>query len=143
MNEANPYLPPTQAPTTQPPSEPGNPLQIPAICLLVFSGLHLFGIMIALPGLVVDWTELDLSTSRGMGELTGGVVAVVIWVAVILAIIFGAICMIRLRGFRQAQVAAILAIIPICSPCYIMGIPFGIWALVQLNSPAVRGRFTD
>jgi hypothetical protein len=37
--------------------------------------------------------------------------------------------------------ACILAMIP-CSACCLLGIPLGIWGLVVINNPEVRGAFS-
>jgi len=37
--------------------------------------------------------------------------------------------------------AAIVACVPFCSPCVVLGIPFGIWALVVMAKPEVRAAF--
>ena len=57
--------------------------------------------------------------------------------------IYGAIQMKNLRNYSMAKTAAVLSVIPCLSPCYFLGIPFGIWALVTLNNPDVRRRFQD
>jgi hypothetical protein len=57
-------------------------------------------------------------------------------------IIFGALKMKNLQSRNLAMAAAILACIPCLSPCCCVGIPFGIWALVVMNKPEVKGSFT-
>lgn len=51
----------------------------------------------------------------------------------------------RLQAMNMWGVAlagAIISVIPcIGSPCCVCGVPFGIWALVVLNDPAVRAAF--
>lgn len=56
-------------------------------------------------------------------------------------IIYGAIQMMRGRSFALSRTAAILAVIPLKSCCFVVGIPFGIWALVVLSQPDVKGIF--
>ena len=57
-------------------------------------------------------------------------------------VIVGAVKMKNLESWGLALTAAILAVIPcISSCCCILEIPFGIWALVVLNDPAVRAAF--
>jgi len=58
--------------------------------------------------------------------------------AVIMA---GALQMKQLRNRGFAQCACVLALIPCLGPCFVLGIPFGIWGLVTLNDPQVRGAF--
>lgn len=56
-------------------------------------------------------------------------------------VIFGAVSMMRLRNYGVAYTAAVLSVIPCCSGCYFLGIPFGIWALVVLNREDVKAAF--
>ena len=48
-----------------------------------------------------------------------------------------------LRSYGLCQLGAILAVIPCIGPCYLLGIPFGIWALIALNRPGVREVFSS
>ncbi len=56
-------------------------------------------------------------------------------------IIYGAIQMMRGRSFGLSRTAAILAVSPLTSCCFIIGVPFGIWALVVLAQPDVKALF--
>jgi hypothetical protein len=56
-------------------------------------------------------------------------------------ILAGAICMLRLRIYPLAMTGAIVAMLP-CFNCCLVGLPFGIWALVVLNRPEVKHAFT-
>jgi hypothetical protein len=56
-------------------------------------------------------------------------------------IIFGGICMVRAKGIGLARTGAILAVIPCLSPFCILGIPFGIWALIVLADANVKASF--
>ncbi len=47
----------------------------------------------------------------------------------------------QLRNYGFAVAAAIIACIPCIGPCFVLSIPFGIWALVVLFDPAVRAAF--
>ena len=53
----------------------------------------------------------------------------------------GAIRMLALRSYEFAMVAAILAMVPCVTPCCLLGLPFGIWAVVALRKPGVRSHF--
>ena len=47
-----------------------------------------------------------------------------------------------LKSYGVAYAGAILSVIPLLgAPCCVLGIPFGIWALVVLNDPGVKGAF--
>jgi hypothetical protein len=52
----------------------------------------------------------------------------------------GAVAMLRLRGYPWAGAAAILATIP-GSPAWVLGLPFGIWAINVLGKPEVAEAF--
>lgn len=56
-------------------------------------------------------------------------------------VLYGAICMLRRRSYRSARGAAILASMPLCSPLYFAGIPFGIWAWFLLGNLDLKGVF--
>jgi hypothetical protein len=56
-------------------------------------------------------------------------------------ILFGAMQMRKLENYVFAFTAAILAILPCVSACCILGLPFGIWALVVMNKPEVKSQF--
>lgn len=54
---------------------------------------------------------------------------------------YGAWQMLKIRSFGWALTAAILAVIPCTSPCCLLGLPIGIWALIVLYQPEVRAAF--
>ena len=47
----------------------------------------------------------------------------------------------EIRRLLLFVTASILAVIPCLSPCFILGIPFGIWALVVINQADVKEAF--
>ena len=74
------------------------------------------------------------------------VVAVYIIVALIVIflnsiIMVGASKMANLESYSYASAAARLSVIPIISPFIVLGIPFGIWAILVLSSKEVRSAF--
>ncbi len=112
----------------------------PAIALLVTGILgilvqaagvaaNLFGVAIPQPG---------MSDQDQLGTLIGGGVGVA---AGIVGIIIGAQKMMKLQSYGFAMTAAILAMIPCISPCCLLGLPFGIWALVVLLNEDVKAGF--
>lgn len=119
----------------------GNPLLIPGIILLVLASLMLAIILLSIPGQILRMRAIDTMTHEGQGELAGSIVGLVSWIIMMGSIIWGSIGMVRLRGYRNAWVAAVLAVVPVCSPCFVLGIPFGIWALVVLSRSETRARF--
>ncbi|HUE73935.1 MAG TPA: hypothetical protein VMP01_23855 [Pirellulaceae bacterium] len=61
--------------------------------------------------------------------------------ATTLATLFGANQFRILGSHRAAFVASILACIPFCSPCLVVGIPVGVWGLIVLGRNEVRAAF--
>ena len=74
---------------------------------------------------------------------SGGIGAVfnLIGVAVGVVVLLGALKMKKLESREWSMASAILAMIPCLSPCCIVGLPVGIWALVVLNKPELKGAF--
>jgi hypothetical protein len=70
-----------------------------------------------------------------------GVVAAIIGSVVGILIIIGAVKMKKLESYGLAMTSSILAMIPCISPCCLLGLPFGIWALVVLSKPEVKAAF--
>ena len=66
-----------------------------------------------------------------------GVFGIVIGVLILI----GAVKMKNLQSYGLAMAVTILAMIPCISPCCILGIPIGIWALIVLLDPNVKAAF--
>ncbi len=47
----------------------------------------------------------------------------------------------KLESYGLAMAASIIAMIPCLSPCCLIGLPIGIWALVVLSKPEVKSAF--
>ena len=72
------------------------------------------------------------------------VAALIIFAFILIAhlfIIVGAFCMQTHQGYGFAVASAVLSVIPCCSPCFVLGFPFGIWALVVLLDEEVQRVF--
>ncbi|HEX5399674.1 MAG TPA: hypothetical protein VFY06_11575 [Verrucomicrobiae bacterium] len=81
---------------------------------------------------------------RTMLHLLQGPVAIglnLFGVALSVLILMGALKMKSLQSYEFAMTAAIVAMLPCVTPCCIIGLPIGIWALVVLRSPAVKSQF--
>jgi hypothetical protein len=98
-------------------------------------------ILLSIPVQMVQMQAIDTNSPVGRGDLAVSIAALVCWIVMMAAIISGAIGMIRLRGYRSAWIAAVLAVIPACSPGFVLGIPLGIWAMIVLMRTEVRARF--
>jgi hypothetical protein len=71
-----------------------------------------------------------------------GVASAAFGLAMSVLVLIGALRMHALRSYSLALVASILAMVPCVTPCCVIGLPFGIWALVVLNKPEVRSQFS-
>lgn len=131
------------SPGSSPPGDSGhgNPLAIPAVFLLILSSLFLLLLLLSLPMQLIRMMQIDITTARGAGQFTGSICMLPGWTVYTLAIAAGSIGMLRLKGLSIARWAAGLAVVPFCSPFFVLGIPFGIWALVLLRKPEVKDRF--
>ena len=56
--------------------------------------------------------------------------------------IVGALRMRALRSYRLAVFSCILAMVPVLSMCFVVGLPIGIAALIELRKADVRSAFT-
>ena len=122
-------------------------LNVPAILLLVSGGL---GILLRLVGMVSGGGSNPMMAelardpkfaqiaqmSSGPANIAGNLLGI----ALSGFVIFGALKMRNLQGHGLALGAAIVSIIP-CSGCCCIGLPVGIWALVLLLKPEVKGQF--
>ena len=126
-------------------------LKGPGIGLIVTGAINaIIGLLILLSGLmrlagVTSVKEPRLSSDAekvGYFIGTGSSYAIAL-LSLILApvIIFGAIKLMKGQSKGLAKTAAILAILPFTSCCFIVGAIFGIWALVVLANPDVKAFF--
>lgn len=60
---------------------------------------------------------------------------------VCLVVAAGAVGMFRRRPYWLAQTGAWASVVPLCGPCYLLAIPFGVWALVVLYNRDVAATF--
>lgn len=56
-------------------------------------------------------------------------------------VLIGAFCLHTCRMYALAMIGCIIASLPLCSPCIVFGMPFGIWGLVVLNQDDVKRAF--
>jgi hypothetical protein len=99
---------------------------------LTGAGMNLSGI----PG-------LDPNAEQFMHLFAGtfGIISAVVGVLLSAIIFWGGLKMKTLENYGLAMTASILALIPCLSPCCVLGLPLGIWALVVLMKPEVKAAF--
>ena len=140
---SNPYASPA------PPPSQGE-IDAPAIALIVVSviaigcGLLALGVDVLL--LVSGAVErLEANNDSPISKYTQITIRCIWGLVLVIAslfVLYGAWHMKQRRNYGLARAAAVVALIPLVGPCCLLGIPFGIWALVVLNKPHVRNAFT-
>ena len=99
---------------------------------IIALGLGVLGLVLDVVLMAVNGQDLELIIRSIWG------------VALLLAssfVLFGAIKMKNMTDYGLARAAAIVAMIPCVGPCCLLGIPFGIWALVVLGKQHVKDAF--
>jgi hypothetical protein len=120
----------------------------PAIGLLVTAGVGALFSLARIAMMVFGFSLSTLSSGseqdRFINMLSGtiGVATSVIGLIIAGVIFFGARRMQELRSWGLALTVSILAMIPCISPCCLIGLPIGIWAIVVLVRPEVKAAFT-
>ena len=124
-----------------------NRLSGPAIALTVVAWLHL-----ALNGLLIVFAIVVLAAGQNFarnpnapGDITvqaiSWLVSGPIGIAVSIFLLIGAAKMRRLESYSLSMATAIVALIPCTAPCCVVGMGFGIWALVVLCDANVKSAF--
>jgi hypothetical protein len=116
-------------------------LKIPAIGLIAVGILNiLFGLYFLLSAFVVAYSKIDYKNFNTEQEklifnigLYGIIALGILSLLVAPGIIYGALKLLRGEKSGMGKTAAILAMIPATSCSFIIGIPFGIWALRVLS----------
>jgi len=105
---------------------------------LVFNALTLVGVDLGFrqggPPELQRWANL---AGGGVGVLVN-----LIGIVVGVVILNGVAKMRALQNYQFAFATSILAMLPCVSPCCLLGLPFGIWALVVLGKPEVKSQFS-
>lgn len=128
-------------------------VKAPAICLIVVASigvvLFLFGAVgNFLGGAMLQQQNLSSMPPEAqsiMRALQGGLGGVIYLFFAVMngLVLFGAIQMLKLQSRTLVMIACIIAMLPITDYCCcVLGLPFGIWALVVINKPEVRSQFT-
>ncbi|GAA5509449.1 hypothetical protein [Novipirellula caenicola] len=107
------------------------------LCLLIALGVDAF---LVFSGMADRLQENNAGFSKET-QIKVRVIGSLVLIAINSFILFTAIRMKSLRSYPLALTGAILAAIPCISPCYFIGIPFGIWATIVLMRPEVKQAF--
>jgi hypothetical protein len=144
---ANPYSSPNSG-TAKSAVTSQSIVRAPAVALIVVSIICIVFVAIAFlfsGFLLVSGTAGRMQQpSIGVSKETQIAIRMVWSVFILVAntvILVAAIKMRSLRNFPLSNLGAILAVIPCIGPCYLLGIPFGIWALIALHKPGVKEDF--
>ncbi|MBN2476986.1 MAG: hypothetical protein JXB62_20430 [Pirellulales bacterium] len=150
-DEENPYQAPTQYGAS--PYQPygadqalaANRVSGPAIGLIVTGAigmpLQIFAVIVNLMSVGVGAAARQPEFMPMMLPAGVNVVLNVVSIAIGVVVIFGGIKMKRLENYAFAMIASIIAMVPCFSPCCLLGLPFGIWALVVLADSQVKAAF--
>jgi hypothetical protein len=129
------------------PSQAGTELvNGPAIGLIV---LAIVGALLQIASLVLNLagatflagSQMPKEAWANMFTGTVAVVSSVIGILVSGLILFGGLKMKKLESYGLAMAVSIIAMIPCFSPCCVIGLPIGIWAVVVLSKPEVKSAF--
>jgi hypothetical protein len=121
-------------------------IRTPASWLVALSamgfGLGLVSLLLVVLGMQAEGHRVAPQDHRPM-ELQQSVVLVMMGLGLLmdLMVLWGSSRMKQLENYPLAMTAALLAIVPCTSPCCVVSIPFGIWALVELTDPRVKAAF--
>src|SRR5262245_60321285 len=119
----------------------------PAIGLMVVAGI---GICIQILGILAKLLGMGFAAAQAqeqgmpMASFFMGPIGIMVGffdILVGILILVGAIKMKKLESYGLAMTVSILAMIPCISPCCVIGIPIGIWALIVLMDPNVKAAF--
>ena len=108
---------------------------IVGILSLISVILHLAGIL----QMQIPMNEIERAGYNFGLAMNAGIAILSILVAPL--IIFGAVKMLKSTSFKWSKTSAILAMIPLVSCCFVVGIPIGIWSLIVLHRPDVKAFF--
>ena len=110
----------------------------PAIGIIVCAALWLLYLCVA--GAVVvtgSGEEAPNDPAERIGFFVGMYGALIALFGMYIAMVYGAIQMLRVKSREWSMAACILALLP-CSLCWPIGIGFGIWGLVVLSNDQVK-----
>lgn len=122
--------------------------KIPAICMYVVCGISIgYSVVnlamqaMGMAGPLPQMGDAQQQAAMEVGRVFGFVI-VGLFILRDLFLIYAFSRMHMATAYGIAMAGAVISVIPcIGSPCCLLGVPFGIWALVILNDPAVKAGF--
>jgi len=130
-------------------------VKVPALALKIVAGLNfalavwdlikLVFLPVSVDQIVTDYPQLkDPAIMKILHLIYGPLgIAEAVFGMVISALIFaGASKMQSLKNYEFAFVAAVLSLVPCMTPCCVLALPFGIWALVVMNHKNINSEFS-
>jgi hypothetical protein len=133
--------------TAAPMPSPGAQAQVsgPATGLIVVA---ILGFLAQVVGLVINMARpfanrqmMEQPAWVNMFSGVGAIVGAFIGILMGVLILFGAMKMKKLENYGLAMTCSIIAMIPCVSPCCLIGLPIGIWAVVVLSKPEIKSAF--
>jgi len=141
-----PLIPPAQ------PADAASRVSGPATGLIVVAVLGFLFTLLGLVFTALGSTIQTLEAFRHMPKEVWGVqpfsgamaiASHLVQIAVSGLILWGGLKMRRLENYGLAMAASVVAMIPCLSPCCLIGLPVGIWALVTITKPEIKGAFRE
>jgi len=83
--------------------------------------------------------QMEAAKTAGLG--LGDLFSLTLGLVVNSVILVGGLKMMKLQSWGLALASAILVMLPCGSCCCLIGLPIGIWAVIQLNKPEVKSAF--
>jgi len=110
----------------------------------IFGGYALYDTLILPPKGVIKHL---IDTNRAGVEVYQLMVVRIIWAYTLFVascfVLSGSFQMLKRRNFRRVRASCVVAMVPLVGPCFVLGIPFGIWAFLVLSKPGARQLFNN
>ena len=123
--------------------DPRTRVSAPAVGLIVTGALGVVTTLILL--VMVAFGGLVALVDKDSAESLPGIGITAIWMLVGLVVsvfvIYAGLQMRKLQGWGLSMAGAILAMIPCISPCCLLGLPIGVWAVLVLIDEEVKRSF--
>jgi hypothetical protein len=138
---------PTAFPLNPPAPDAASQVSGPAIGLIIVAVLNILSsgasVLMQLAGVNFIQMPMDQPGAAWMPMFHGSIAIIsgVLTAALSVLILLGGLKMQKLESHGLAVTASVLALLPCTSPCCILGLPIGIWALVVLLRPEVKNAF--